>query len=72
MNPQSQPVDASFHGDNADECSSRSGRDASFDVAPDGRRFVMIKSDDASTLRQLTVVQNLFEELKPLIYEGLR
>ena len=44
---------------------SGSGRDGSFDVAPDGRRFMMIKSDDASTLRQLTVVQNLFEELKP-------
>jgi hypothetical protein len=26
----------------------------------------MIKSDDASTLRQLTVVQNWFEELKRL------
>jgi hypothetical protein len=32
-------------------------------VAPDGQRFVMIKSDEASTLRQLTVVQNWFDEL---------
>jgi eukaryotic-like serine/threonine-protein kinase len=45
---------------------SGAGRDPSFDVAPDGQRFVMIKSDDASTLRQLTVVQNWFEELKRL------
>jgi eukaryotic-like serine/threonine-protein kinase len=45
---------------------SGAGRDSSFDVAPDGQRFVMIKSDDASTLRQLTVVQNWFEDLKRL------
>lgn len=40
------------------------GREASFDVAPGGRRFVMVKSDEASTLRQLTIVQNWFQELK--------
>jgi hypothetical protein len=34
------------------------GQDSSFDVARDGRRFVMVKSDDASTLRRLTLVQN--------------
>ena len=39
------------------------GRDLSFDISPDGRRFVMVKSDDASTLRQLTVVQHWFESL---------
>jgi len=43
---------------------SGAGRDSEFDVAPDARRFVMVKSDDASTLRQLTVVQNWCEELK--------
>ena len=43
---------------------SGAGRDLQFDVAPDARRFVMVKSDDASTLRQLTVVQNWSEELK--------
>jgi serine/threonine-protein kinase len=39
------------------------GRDPAFDVAADGSRFVMIKSDEASTLRQLTLVQNGFAEL---------
>jgi hypothetical protein len=32
-------------------------------VSPDGTRFVMVKSDEASSLRQLTVLQNEFEEL---------
>ncbi|HEY3158937.1 MAG TPA: hypothetical protein VGJ78_08265 [Vicinamibacterales bacterium] len=41
-----------------------SGRDSSFDVSPDGKRFVMIKSDDASALRELTVVQNWFDDLR--------
>ena len=40
------------------------GRDSSFDVSPDGKRFVMVKSDDASALRELTVVQNWFDDLK--------
>jgi serine/threonine-protein kinase len=40
------------------------GHNSEFDVSPDGRRFVMIKSDEASTLTQLTAVQNLFEDLK--------
>jgi Tol biopolymer transport system component len=39
-------------------------RDPQFDVAPDGRRFVMVKSDKSSTLRQVVVVQNWIEELK--------
>lgn len=34
------------------------GRDASVDVSPDGQRFVMVKSDEASTLQQIHVVQN--------------
>ena len=46
------------------------GRDSSFDVAIDGKRFVMVKSDEASTLRQLTVVQNWFEELKQKVPLG--
>jgi eukaryotic-like serine/threonine-protein kinase len=49
---------------------SGAGRDTSFDVATDGRRFVMVKSDEASTLRQLTVVQNWFEELKQKVPLG--
>jgi serine/threonine protein kinase/Tol biopolymer transport system component len=40
------------------------GRAPVFDVAPDGERFVMVKSDEASTLRQLTVVQHWFDELR--------
>ena len=42
---------------------SGAGRARIFDVAPDGQRFVMIKGDEASTLGQLTVVQNWFDEL---------
>ena len=42
---------------------SGAGRARVFDVAPDSQRFVMIKSDEASTLKQLTVVQHWFEEL---------
>ena len=34
------------------------GQDPSFDVSLDGRRFVMVKSDEASTRRRITVVQN--------------
>jgi len=33
-------------------------RDQSFDVSPDGQRFVMVRSDERAALRQLTVVQN--------------
>lgn len=40
------------------------GRVDAFDVAPDGRRFVMVKSDETATLQQLIVVHNWFEELK--------
>jgi Tol biopolymer transport system component len=39
------------------------GGDSSFSVGPDGR-FVMIRSDEASALQQLTVVQNWIDELK--------
>jgi Tol biopolymer transport system component len=44
-----------------------SGGDPGFDVTPDGQRFVMIKSDDAATLRELTLVQNWTEELNRLV-----
>ena len=40
------------------------GRENSYDVAPDGRRFAMVKDDDASALCELTVVQGWFEELR--------
>ena len=43
---------------------SGAGRETGFDVASGAQRFVMVKSDPASALRQLTVVQNWSEELK--------
>ena len=39
-------------------------QEAAFDVSPDSRRFLMIKSDAAATLRQINAVENWFEELK--------
>ena len=43
--------------------SGESGESA-FDVSPDGQRFLMVKSDEASTLRELTLVQNWQAGLK--------
>ncbi len=43
----------------------------SYDVSPDGQRFLMIKaggaSDETSAPRSIIVVQNWFEELKRLV-----
>ncbi len=39
-------------------------QEPAFDVSPDSRRFLMIKSDAAATLRQINAVENWFEELK--------
>ncbi len=40
----------------------------SFDVTPDGQRFLMVKlSDQELPATQLTVVLNWFEELKRLV-----
>jgi len=39
-------------------------QEAAFDVSPDSRRFLMIKSDDAATLRQINAVLNWFEVVK--------
>ncbi len=41
-----------------------------FDVSPDGRRLLMIKSDDAATLRQINAVLNWFEEVKHRVSQG--
>jgi hypothetical protein len=49
---------------------SGASHDSQFDVSPDGRRFVMVKSDEASTLRQITVVQNWSEELRRRVPAG--
>ena len=38
-----------------------------FDVAPDGKRFLMIKSSASAPPNQLTFVVNWFEELKRLV-----
>jgi hypothetical protein len=35
-----------------------------YDVSPDGRRFLMIKEPEPATSANLIVVQNWFEELK--------
>ena len=40
--------------------------DRMFDIAPDGRRFLMTVRVDAEVSRRLIVVQNLFDELKHL------
>ena len=39
-------------------------QEMAFDVSPDSRRFLMIKSDAAATWRQINAVQNWFEGLK--------
>jgi Tol biopolymer transport system component len=49
---------------------SGESREMAFDVSPDGRRFLMIKSDDAATLRQINVVLNWFQELKEKVPPG--
>ena len=38
-----------------------------YDVAPDGKRFLMIQRDPASVPRQLNVILNWPEELKRLV-----
>jgi hypothetical protein len=43
---------------------SGAAQDSSFDVAPDGKRFVTVKSDEASTLTQVTLVQNWMEQVR--------
>jgi hypothetical protein len=40
------------------------GGDTSFDVAPDGQRFVMIRGEDPSVSRQIVIVHNWFDEVK--------
>ena len=39
-------------------------QEMAFDVSIDGRRFLMIKSDAAATLRQINAVENWLDELK--------
>ena len=44
----------------------------SFDITPDGRRFLMIKEsgDDDAVPPQMVVVQKWFDELKALVPAG--
>jgi len=48
---------------------ANAGNGRTFDIAPDGKRFLMIKAGGGteSTPRNLVVVQNWFEELKRLV-----
>ena len=47
------------------------GNGRSYDVAPDGQRFLMIKegggAEDASAPASLIIVENWFEELRRLV-----
>ena len=43
------------------------GNITNYDVSPDGKRFVMIRPDEESTLAQINVIQNWTEELKRLV-----
>jgi len=47
-------------------------QEPAFDVSPDSQRFLMIKSDEAATLRQINAVLNWFEELKQKVPPGKR
>ena len=50
------------------QCGARLVRvDASYDVLPDGRGFVMLQS--GAVPREINVVQNFFEELRQVVPE---
>jgi serine/threonine-protein kinase len=61
-NPPTQALPVGYFDD-----SGTTGR--TFDIAPDGRRFMMIRrgSDEGAVPPQLVVVQNWFQELKRLV-----
>ena len=44
--------------------------DRSYDISPDGKRFLMIRRDPGSVPRQLNVIFNWFEELKRRVPTG--
>jgi hypothetical protein len=54
-----------FSGPNRGE-----SQESAFDVSPDGRRFVMIRSDQAASSRQINAVLNRFQELKQKVSSG--
>jgi hypothetical protein len=44
---------------------------ANYDVSPDGQRFLMVKeTEKATSITQIVVVQNWFEELKKKVPAG--
>jgi hypothetical protein len=46
------------------------GSSRTFDISPDGKRFLMVKgsaADEASPLHNVIIVQNWTEELKRLV-----
>ena len=43
-----------------------------YDVSPDGRRFLMIRRDPGSVPRQLNVILNWFDELRRLVPGGFK
>ena len=49
---------------------SGAGRETGFDVSLDGQRFVMVKSDEASALGNLSIVQNWLTELRERVRTG--
>jgi hypothetical protein len=38
-----------------------------YDILPDGKRFVMVRGRDPQSTREIVLVQNWFEELKPSV-----
>ena len=42
----------------------------SYDVSPDGQRFLMLKGEQSQAITQINVVQNWFEELKQIVPTG--
>ena len=42
-------------------------RRAEYDISPDGRRFLMIRTPPESAPRQINIVLNWFDELKRLV-----
>jgi len=46
------------------------GTSPSYDVSPDGQRFLMLKGEPTQAITQINIVQNWFEELKRRVPTG--
>ena len=68
---QTVPTEPSFAHGNAEEVFGGRYFGGSFgrtyDISPDGERFLMIKESAGSDSREFILVQNWFEELKRLV-----